>query len=74
VGISEGHDEIDLVLDLMKRPLMSWQRRVIRQVIGATTPDELFCHQTPKDQIRMGCDYPALMEHFAVEVIRRSRD
>lgn len=49
---------------------MSWQRRVIRQVIAAETPDELFCYMPPSQQLRLGVDYRTLMEHYAIERMR----
>jgi hypothetical protein len=67
------HDEgtLDALLDLLPVPIMSWQRRVIHNIVAAASPDELFCHQRPRDQLRLGCDYASLMEHYAIEVIRR---
>jgi hypothetical protein len=66
--------EVDLVLDQLSAPIMSWQRQVIRQVVACTTPDELFCFQPPRQQLRSGLSYGDLMEHFAIEIIRHGRD
>ena len=63
---------VDQVLDQL--PLLrSWQRRVIRDVVACTTPDDMFCHQPPRTQMRLGLDYHSLMEHYAIEVIRQAR-
>ena len=69
-----GMDDLDLFLDQLDPPLMSWQRRVIHHVVSSRTPDQLFCFLPPREQIRSGLDYRALMEHYSVEVIRNYRD
>lgn len=65
---------LDIFLDTFEEPPMSWQRRVIRQVLTADTPDAMFCHQIPRDQIRLGLDYHSLMEHYSIEVIRKDSE
>lgn len=63
-------DEVDRILDNLPVPIMSWQRRIIRHVIAAETPDHLFYFAPPRDQMRLGVDYVSLMEHYAIETIR----
>ena len=64
-------DPVDCTLDTLN--VMSWQRRVIRNILEADTPDEMFCFTPPREQIRLDLSYEALMEHYSVEVIRRDR-
>jgi hypothetical protein len=61
--------DIDRLLDQVPG-VMSWQRKVIRDVLASPTPDHLFCFQPPRQQIRVGLTYQALMEHYAIEVMR----
>ena len=62
---------IDSILDLLETPIMSWQRRMIHNILVADTPDDVACFAPPRQQLRLGLDYRSLMEHYSVEVIRR---
>lgn len=49
----------------------AWQTRLIQQIVGADTPDDLWCHRRTSEQYRLGVSYQQLMESHALDVLRR---
>jgi hypothetical protein len=66
----QRYQDVDALCDRIEG-LSEWQRRLMHSVAAARSPDELWCHQPPSTQYRLGISYHQLMQAHAIETMQQ---